>query len=297
MFGGNRMENILEINNLTKKFKNFKLDNINFSLEKGAVMGFIGQNGAGKTTTIKMIMNGNSKTSGTIKVMGMDNLKNEIEVKANIGYVPDEDYFMSNSNLRRHAKVMKLFFEDWDEALFKSYISKWNISLEQRLHQFSKGTKTKAMLALALAHKPKLLILDEPTAGLDPVARIEVLDLLREFVADGERSVLFSTHITSDLDKIADYITLIHKGKILETLSVDKLEEKYIMLTGSIEELKNLENQFVGIRKGDVAFEGLITRDRAQKYFKGLKGNKPNIENLLTFTIWGNGHEKNMENI
>ncbi|SHI01159.1 ABC-2 type transport system ATP-binding protein [Clostridium grantii DSM 8605] len=133
----------------------------------------------------------------------------------------------------------------------------------------------------------KLLILDEPTAGLDPMARIEVLDILREFVADGEKSVFFSTHITSDLDKIADYITLIHKGRIVDSLSLDKLEEKYIMISGALEELKTLENEFVGIKKGDFSFTGLILRDKAIKYFSHIKGIKPSIEDFLTYNIWG----------
>lgn len=219
--------------------------------------------------------------------MGKDNVKEEVFVKNHIGYVPDEDYFGPNSNLINHAKAIKVFYDNWSHETFKKYVDLWKLPLDKKISEYSKGMKTKAMLALALAHNPSLLILDEPTAGLDPVARLELLDLLRDFVADGERSVFFSTHITSDLDKVADYITLIHRGRILETLAVDELEEKYILLQGGIEQLNGLEKEFVGIRKGGVTFEGLITREKANKYFPDLKGNKPNVENLLTHSILG----------
>lgn len=281
------MENILEVIKLNKEFINFKLENISFALEKGCIMGFIGQNGSGKTTTIKLILNAMGKSSGQIKVLGKDNIDEEIFVKSHIGYVPDEDYFMASSTLNRHAKALKVFYDNWSDDIFNNYVSNWQIPLHQKISEFSRGMKTKAMFALALAHQPSLLILDEPTAGLDPASRIELLDILREFVSDGEKSVFFSTHITSDLDKIADYITLIHGGKIIESLSVDKLEEKYIVLTGGIEELKGLESHFIGIRKGEIAFEGLILREKANEYFRGIKGTKPNVENLLTFNIWG----------
>ncbi|MGH4139694.1 ABC transporter ATP-binding protein [Clostridium sp.] len=288
------MENILEVLNLNKDFRDFSLKNVTFTLEKGCIMGFIGQNGSGKTTTIKLMLNAIGKTSGQIKILGKDNVKEEIFVKSQIGYVPDEDYFISSSTLQNHAKALRVFYDNWSDDIFNNYVSKWRIPLKQKISEFSKGMKTKAMFALALAHQPNLLILDEPTAGLDPVARIEILDILREFVSDGEKSVFFSTHITSDLDKIADYITLIHGGKIIESLSVDKLEEKYIVLTGGIEELNGLEHEFIGIRKGEITFEGLILREKAHEYFKDIKGTNPSVENLLTFTIWGyDNYEKN----
>lgn len=281
------MDNILEVLNLNKEFTGFSLDNVTFTLEKGCIMGFIGQNGAGKTTTIRLILNAIGKSSGQIKIFGKDNVVDEVYVKSRIGYVPDEDYFMSTSTLQNHAEALQVFYDNWSEDIFNNYVFKWKIPLKQKIGEFSKGMKTKAMFALAFAHQPNLLILDEPTAGLDPVARIEILDILREFVSDGEKSVFFSTHITSDLDKIADYITLIHGGKIIESLSIDKLEEKYIVLSGGMEELKGLEHQFIGIRKGEITFEGLILREKANEYFKGIKGTNPSVENLLTFSIWG----------
>lgn len=282
------MDSILSIKGLYKAFDNFKLDNISFELEKGCIMGFIGQNGAGKTSTLKMIMNAIQMDSGEIKVFGKELIQNEVQIKSKIGFIPDDDYFLSLSSLKQHAKTFKLFFETWSDELFQKYIDLWQLPVDKKIMELSKGTKTKAMLALTLAHQPDLLILDEPTAGLDPVARIELLDLLRDYVSDGEKAVLFSTHITSDLDKVADYITIINNGKIIESLSIDKIEEKYVIISGDMDELKGNEAKFIGIRRGSSSFEGLIQREKAATAFPALNRHTPNIENMLTFSIWGN---------
>jgi len=282
------MDNILQIMNLTKNYKDFKIDNVSFELERGCIMGFIGQNGAGKTSTIKLILNAIGRDCGNISVFSKDNITDEVYVKSKLGYVPDEDYFIITSTLRGHANALKLFYDNWSDEILQKFIELWELPVDKKLQEFSKGMKTKAMLALSLSHQPELLILDEPTAGLDPVARIEVLDILREFVADGQKSVLFSTHITSDLDKVADFITIINRGKVIESLSIDKIEEKYVIVMGAIEELAGKEKEFVGIRKGAGSFEGLILREKANLLYKGFAVHTPNIENMLTFSIWGN---------
>lgn len=282
------MNNIMQINSISKAYKDFKLDNITFALEKGCIMGLVGQNGAGKTSTLKLILNAIAKDSGEIKIFDKDNVSEEIYIKSRIGYVPDEDYFILTNSLNGHAKALRLFYETWSDEIFNKYVDLWELPLNKKTQELSKGTKTKAMLALALAHQPELLILDEPTAGLDPVARIEVLDILREFVADGQKSVLFSTHITSDLDKVADFLTIIHKGKVIESLSIDRIEEKYVIIIGDLASLTDKEKEFVGIRKSSGSFEGLILRDKATILFKNCEMRTPNIENMLTFSIWGN---------
>lgn len=286
------MDKIIEVNNLRKNYDNFKLQDISFSLEKGCIMGFIGENGAGKTTTIKLLLNVIDKLQGEIKIFGKDHIQNEIEIKEKIGYVPADDYFTASATLANHVKAMKPFYQNWDDDFFGKIVDIWRLPLKQKISEFSKGMKTKAMLALALAHRPHLLILDEPTAGLDPVARIEVLDILREFVSDGEKSVFFSTHITSDLDKVADYITLIHNGRIIECMRLDQIEEKYALVDSGINDMPINESEFIGIRKGSLRFEGLILREKAIKYFDKERIKTPNIENLLTFTIWGDNHAK-----
>ncbi len=278
--------NALEINNLSKSFKDFNLNDVTFSVPKGTVMGLIGQNGAGKTTIIKLIMNIIDKDSGNIKIFGIDNVKNEVEVKNKIGYVADEDYLYVNSNLSKCRKAFKEMFDKWSDEIFDKYVKKFDLPLKKRFYEFSKGMKTKAMLALTLAHQPDFLILDEPTAGLDPVARIEVLDILRDFVSDGEKSVLFSTHLTSDLDKISDYITLIIDGDIKESMSIDLIEEKYAVISGSNESFANKEDKYIGIRKGQSNSEALILR-KDLIYFDNLTINIPNIEQLLTYNILG----------
>lgn len=281
----------LEINNLSKKFSDFKLDNVSFRLEKGMVMGLVGENGAGKTTIIRLILNAIEKNGGNIKIFGMDNDAEEIACKERIGYVADEDYLIVTSNIKNYAKAFAHIYKNWDQPLFEKYAKMWNLPPKKKFSEYSKGMKTKAMLALTLAHHPELLILDEPTAGLDPIARIEVLDILREIVGDGEKSVLFSTHITGDLDKIADCVTVLNGGKITESTEIDKIEEKYAVISGPLSVLSSANKEkCVGIRKGSQNFEALIER----KYlgsFEGVSVRTPNIENLLTFTIWGHRDE------
>lgn len=281
------MENLLEVKNLSVKFNGFELEDVSFNVEKGTIMGFIGENGAGKSTTLKLILNNINRDKGEIKVFDKDNIKDEIYLKNNVGYIPSESYFLENRTLKQHKDIFAGFYDNWDDEIFKKYLKKWNIDDKKNCGDLSTGTKTKAMLIFALAHKPELLILDEPTAGLDPAVRIEFLDEFRDFVEDGERAVLFSTHITSDLDKVADYITLIHKGKIIEVDSVDRIQEKYIMVKGDLQQLEGIEQEFIGIKVWDTSFEGLILKEKLDEKLKEVKYVVPNIENILTFYIWG----------
>jgi len=286
-YGGMKLMNkVLIIKELSIKFDNFQLKDINFSIEKGTIMGFIGQNGAGKTTTLKLILNSFARNSGKITVLGRDNIEDEVFVKNNIGYVPAESYLLSNKTMEEHEKIFAKFYDNWDKEAFNHYIKKWNIPLKEKTGNLSTGTKTKGMITLALAHKPTFLILDEPTAGLDPVARLDFLDEIREFVSDGEKSVLISSHITSDLDKAADFITLIHQGEILESDSIDRIQEKYRIVKGNLDVFEEIKDNIIGSRISGDSFEGLILKEN-------LKGKEftlaiPNIENLLSFYIWGN---------
>ena len=291
----NKLEQLLRIEGLTKSFREFSLNNVSFQLGKGCIMGFIGENGAGKTTVIKLILNAIERDAGQIQVFGLDHEKDEIAVKERVGYVPAEDYFTANSTLAKHANMVRVFYDTWDATLFQALCDNWSLPLNQKIYEFSKGMKTKAMLALALAHRPQLLILDEPTAGLDPVARIEVLDIIRQFVENGERSVFLSTHTTSDLDKIADYITLLHKGRVKESLPIDEIEEKYALIQGEVKAVEGKEEAFIGLRKGKVKFEGLMFRSTAQMLFNEDYIKRPNIENLLVYTIWGDKDAKSQE--
>lgn len=277
----------LEVKSLSKEFQDFKLDNVSFELEKGMVMGLVGENGAGKTTIIKLILNAIEKSGGEINIFGMDNTKEEIACKEKIGYVADEDYLIVTSNIKNYAKAFAHIYKNWDQELFEKYAKMWKLPPKKKFSTYSKGMKTKAMLALTLAHHPELLILDEPTAGLDPVARIEVLDILRDIVADGDKSVLFSTHITGDLDKIADSVTVLIGGKATESMPIDMIEDKYAVIGGSLTALTPTNtSRCVGIRRGTQSFEALVER-RELSHFENVSVRTPNIENLLTFSIWG----------
>ncbi len=280
-------QNALEIVSLCKEFADFKLDNVSFQVEKGMVMGLVGENGAGKTTIIKLILNAIEKTSGSIRVFGMDNVKQEVAAKMRIGYVADDDYLLVNSTIKKYARAFATMYGNWDQALFEKYARMWSLPPKKKFSEYSKGMRTKAMLALTLGHHPDLLILDEPTAGLDPVARIEVLDILRDIVADGEHAVLFSTHITGDLDKIADSVTVLIDGRVTESMPIDAVEDKYAVICGSLKNLDSTrENLCIGIRRGTSGFEALVLRKNLGA-FADVAVHTPNIENLLTFSIWG----------
>lgn len=279
-------DNILTIKGLNKKFsdKGFCLNNISLELPKGTIMGLIGENGAGKTTLIKVIMNIYGRNSGTVTAFdGLDNVKDEEKFKNLVGYVADEDYLYINTTPEKTARSFSYAFDEWDESIFRKYMTMWQINTKKKNSELSKGMKTKLMMALALAHKPKLLILDEPTAGLDPAARTELLDILREFVSDGERSVLFSTHITTDLDKTADYIAMMINGTVTETLSADEAQDKYAVISGAKRDM--LPELMIGAKENELGFEALVLRKNLPA-FKNVTVRTPSYEDLLIHSIY-----------
>lgn len=280
------MENILEIKNLRKDFKDFSLKNISFSLPKGFIMGFIGPNGAGKSTTIKLIMNLLKKDSGEIKVFGLDNIKNEIEIKDRVGFVFDENFFYEELTPIEIKKIIKPLYKRWDEDSFIKYIKDFNLPLNKKIKDFSKGMKMKFSLSVALSHSADLLIMDEPTSGLDSIVRSELLDILSYIIQDENKSVLFSTHITSDLEKIADYITFINNGEILFSLEKDIIMDNYGMVKGDKKFLNdNIKNEFIGIKCNSFGFEGLVKDKKVIK--NALKENiiieKPSLDDIMLY--------------
>ena len=195
------MNNVLEINNITKDYKKFKIDNISFNLPKGYIMGFIGANGAGKTTTIKLILNMIKRDSGEIKVFGLDNIREEERIKEQIGVVFDECYYLEDWTINDVEKAVSMFYKNWNSSIYEKYLKEFNLARDKKVKDLSRGMRMKLMIAVAFSHEAKLLILDEPTSGLDPVARDEFLDILRDYIEDEEKSVIFSSHITSDIEK------------------------------------------------------------------------------------------------
>lgn len=278
--------NILEIRDLKKSFADdFVIDIPELDIPSGAIVGMIGENGAGKTSVLRIIMNIYGRESGSIKGFGgIDNVSDEAKFKNLVGFVPDEDYLNIALTPEKTAKAFAAVFGKWDSGVFSKYVKMWQIDTKKKCGTLSKGTKTKVMLALALAHDPKLLILDEPTAGLDPAARLEILDILREFVSDGERSVIFSTHITGDLDKTADYIAMMIDGKLNEMLSADEAQEKYAVVSG---ERPAPTRYLIREKETSLGYEALVLRKDIPS-LGNVSVRTPNYEDILVHTILQN---------
>lgn len=280
------MDNILQVQNLTKAFKDFKLDNVSFSMEKGYIMGFIGPNGAGKSTTIKLIMNLLKKDAGEIQVFGLDHIRHEKEIKNRIGFVYDENYYYEELTPEQMGKVLAPLYKNWDEKAFSGYMKQFGLPLNKKIKELSKGMKMKFSLAIALSHQAELLIMDEPTSGLDPIVRNELLDILTCVSRDENKGVFFSTHITSDLDKVADYITLINDGKIVFSSAKDDIMENYCLVKGARGLIRDEDKAgFVGIKENQFGFEGLA-RDR--KKLRRLYGDnivieRPSLEDIMLY--------------
>jgi ABC-2 type transport system ATP-binding protein len=221
------MPNAIEITNLGKGYKEFSLDNVSLSLPMGHIMGFVGRNGAGKTTTIRLILNMTPRSSGSIKIFGMDNLADEQKVKQDIGVVFDDTFFADSWTALDVGAAVQGFYSKWNPGQYREYLKDFNLPLDKSVKELSRGMKMKLMLAVAMSHEARLLILDEPTSGIDPVARDELLEILQVYIKKGERSIFFSTHITTDLEKIADYISIIDNGKLAYTGTAKGLYEAF----------------------------------------------------------------------
>ncbi|MHB1407233.1 MAG: ABC transporter ATP-binding protein [Desulfitobacteriaceae bacterium] len=284
----NPTRNVLEINSLSKDFKTFSLKQISFNVPQGYIMGFIGPNGAGKSTTIKLIMNLLKKNAGDIKVFGLDHLESEKEIKDRIGFVFDENYYYEELTIAAMVKIIAPFYSRWDQAAFDKHLRAFGMSPKIKIKELSKGMKMKFSLAVALSHHADLLIMDEPTGGLDPIVRAELLEILSDLIQDEAKSVFFSTHITSDLDKIADYITFIHEGEIVFTAVKDDILEQYGVVKGDKKLLdRETEKLFVGLTTNQFGFEGLV-RDKtlARITFKDQAlVEKPTLEDIMLYTV------------
>lgn len=287
------MDNILEVTALSKSYSNFTLDNITFCLPEGFIMGLIGPNGSGKTTTIQAILNMAGLDSGSIAVFGKDHRKQEQEIKRNIGVVFDNSYFVDEWRMADVERAYALFYAGWSSEKYWSLLSKFRISKEKRVVELSKGMQMKLMLACAFSYDARLLILDEPTGGLDPVSRDELLEILSGYIEDGCHSVLFSTHITGDLEKIADYITYIQYGRLIFTGSKEEFVESYRRISGDKKDLTpELKKMLIGIRSFSTGYEALI---RSQDISEALRADSlpATIDDIMVF--FGRQDEKNEE--
>lgn len=275
---------LLEVNNICKSFDTFKLKNVSFTIEPGYIVGFIGRNGAGKTTTIKSILNITNPDEGSVKFMGMDMKEHENECKQQLGIVLGEFNYYPDKRLCAIAKVVGRFYSNWDEKVYKNYVKLFSIDEKKRVKELSTGMKVKFALALALSHDAKLLILDEPTSGLDPVSRDELMEIFRSIVSDGERSILFSTHITSDLDKVADYMVYIKQGEVVMNGDRESVINGFRLVQGSREALTDsIRDMLIGYRENAFGFTGLIREEDIGKAH-GLQLAKADIESIMLYT-------------
>lgn len=276
------MTNMIEIKNLSKSYKDFSLKNVSFNVPKGFIMGFVGQNGAGKTTTMRSLL-GMADYDGECLIMGEDARKNPA-IKENVGVVFDELFFMSHLTPLQIEEQIKDFYKKWDKEKYRRLLKDFGLPEKKKVESFSRGMRMKIMLAVALAHDADILILDEPTSGLDPVARDELLDVLYEYISDGEKSVLFSTHITSDLEKISDFITMIYNGEIIYTGEKDELLEKYTIVKGDPADLDNeLESKLIGYSPYKNGFNAMTESENLVLFTEDFETEKPNLDEILIY--------------
>ena len=274
-------QNDLELRGVCKRFAGFRLEDIGLELPKGYIMGLVGPNGAGKTTTIRLILNMLEKDAGRISVFGLDHVRDERKIKQQLGIVFDSVFYAENWTVQETGRAISPFYEAWEQDVFEGLLERFELPRKTRVGALSRGMQMKLMLACALSHRARLLILDEPTSGLDPATRSELLDLLQEYIQDGEKSVLFSTHITTDLERIADYVTVLNRGTLFYTGTLDGLLQRYRLVRGKIKDLTpQLEACVVGLRRTEVGFEGLIAAEEARQY-RGCVADVPSLEDIV----------------
>lgn len=275
--------NAIEIKGLKKSFGDFEIDNIDLVLPSGCIMGLVGENGAGKSTTIRLILDIIARDGGEIKVLGKDNKKDFHITKQDIGIVLDNVGFYDSFRATDVAKIMKKAYENWSDKEFFEYLERFSVPSKKKYKELSKGMKMKLNIAIALSHDAKLLILDEPTNGLDPVIRDEIIDIFGEFTRDENRSVLISSHITSDLEKICDYFAFMKNGKLVLCEEKDRLLEKYCILQCSEEDLKSIDESAVLHKKSSPY--GVSALCEREKLPEGMNISSADIEEIFVLMM------------
>ena len=285
------MDNILELHQVCKTFPrtNFTLDHVSFSIPYGSIMGFVGENGAGKTTTIGCVLNTVSKDSGTIKIFGKELADTDTELKEKIGVVYDGDNFPSYWTAEQLSDVMQGLYANWDNDLFKKYLNDFRLLPGQKIKSYSRGMTMKLAVAAALSHHPQLLILDEATSGLDPIMRDDMLDVFLEFVQDENHSILLSSHITSDLEKIADYITFIHNGKLIMAASKNDLVYNFAVMRCKESQFLELDpGDILAYRKRDYQIDVLVSNgNEIQRKYRNAVIDHVSVDEIMLLLVKG----------
>jgi ABC-2 type transport system ATP-binding protein len=272
----------LSVTGLCKNYPGFSLRDVSFGLPEGYIMGFVGRNGAGKTTTIKCMLDMLARDAGQIILLGRDVGPGEVAVKQDVGVVFDQPFYPASWTVAQVGHSLEPFYATWDRALFARYLDRFDLPPRKRVRELSRGMSMKLMLAAALSHHARLLILDEPTSGLDPFARDDLLDVLGEYIAGGDRSVLFSTHITADLERIADYITVIEAGRVVFTGAKEDLADSYRMIHGGPSQLTDVIRQrSIGLRRTDVGFSALVRAADVASLPPGIGQDGPSIDDVV----------------
>jgi len=279
-------ENALELTNVSKHYKGFDLKNISLVLPKGTILGLVGENGAGKTTTIKLIMNAILRDSGSIRVLGEENTSLTFHaVKEDIGVVLDEAYFPEVLTAKQVGVIMRHTYQRWQDETYKGYLKTLDLPENRPFKDFSRGMKMKLSIAVALSHQPKLLILDEATSGLDPMVRDEILGIFNDFTRDESHSVLLSSHIISDLEKICDYVAFLHRGELVLCEEKDRLLESYVVAHLSEAEFAKLSaGAAVGVKRNPYGIEALLRKDRISA---SIQTERTSLENIILFLAKG----------
>jgi ABC-2 type transport system ATP-binding protein len=282
-------QDAIVIRDLTKKYKDFTLNKISFSVPKGSIMGFVGENGAGKTTTIKAVLDLIHTDGGEISVLGTDTRQLTRDVKAQIGVVFDGSNMHDNLNVKNINTIMKNIYPNWDESAFASYIKRLELPDKKIIKEYSRGMKMKLSIAIALSHHTKLLILDEATSGLDPMVRDEILDIFLEYIEDEDHTILLSSHIISDIEKIADYVTFIHQGNIVFSESKDNLIYQYGIIHSRKEDAAGIDRSYVvGIRENSFGADVMIKdKDNFLRQYRGYTVERTSIEEIMLFISRG----------
>lgn len=279
------IKNAIEIKNITKNYSGFAVKDISFNVPMGSIMGFVGENGAGKTTTIKAILDLIQLDGGSINLLGSDSKKASRKIKEQIGVVFDGSNLHENMTVNNINSIMKNIYSNWDEVEYKEYSKKFELPENKRIKEFSRGMKMKLSIAIALSHQSKLLILDEATSGLDPIVRDEILDIFLEFIQDEERTILLSSHIISDIEKIADYVTFIHKGRIVFSESKDDLIYQHGVVHCRKEDVASIDRSYIlGVRENSFGTDVMVkNKDAFLRRYHQYKVEKTSIEEIMLF--------------
>lgn len=286
------MSNAISVNSIFKHYKQFSLEHISFELPTGYIMGLVGPNGAGKTTILKAIMNAINLNGGSIEVLGFDSVSGEVQIKESTAYIADNIYFSDTWTAKDVLWIMEKAYQTFDKTKYLDYLGRYELLANKPIREYSSGMKTKLMLAAAFSRQTKLLLLDEPTSGLDPVMRDEFLSEIKEYIRDGARSVLYSTHITADLEKTADYITFINAGHLVFSKDTDTLRESYLIVKDGLNALELVKDICIGYKTNEYGFEALITQQSVNRLSPSCAKQPASIEDIVVFSSLKGGQNR-----